>query len=348
VDAYVSGNKNDFGVALVGSKVVFGVARSTGAIKNLTSSSLTANTWYHVAVTRNTSTGSMELYVNGTRVTSGSGPAGTCTDPPAIRIGGNQTGDAGKYFNGRLDEVRIYERVLSSAEITDLWAVGNMVMHLALDDASGTTADDNVGAYDGTLVMNGPTWTTGTWSGALSFDGDNDYVRGTRPVQDDFTLAAWVNTTSLAICPFGNANQWWDGEGVIDADLNGNHEDFGCSDNRGKFCFGTGDKHGGTDKSILSSTKINDGTWHHVSATRDGKSGEMKVYVDGIEEKSGTGYTGKLDASGSDAYSLRIGGLLDKGGTPNPDPARLFKGQIDDVRIYGRILTADQISLLLQ
>ena len=72
----------------------------------------------------------------------------------------------------------------------------------------------------------------------------------------------------------------------------------------------------------------------------------MKVYVDGVLEATGTGYTGSLNASGSDAYSLRIGGILRRDGSP--DSSVYFGGQIDDVRIYDRILTADQVSLLLQ
>ena len=46
--------------------------------------------------------------------------------------------------------------------------------HWMLDDASGATAFDAIGGYDGSV--DGATWSAGTLNGALSFDGDNDYV----------------------------------------------------------------------------------------------------------------------------------------------------------------------------
>lgn len=143
--------------------------------------------------------------------------------------------------------------------------------------------------------------------------------------------------------PFGYPLQWWDGEGIIDADVDGNHDDFGCSNNRGKFAFGTGDE-GNPDSTVLAISTINDGNWHHVAATRNASTGQMKVYVDGVLEATKTGHTGNL----TDATAMRIGGMLDQGRTPDPDPDRLFQGLIDDVRIYDRVLTADQIALLLE
>jgi Concanavalin A-like lectin/glucanases superfamily len=74
---------------------------------------LALNTWTHLAVTYDGST--LRLYVNGTQVSSkavtGAMPAGT----QPLRIGGNAIW--GEYFAGLIDEVRIYNRALSSAEI---------------------------------------------------------------------------------------------------------------------------------------------------------------------------------------------------------------------------------------
>jgi hypothetical protein len=78
---------------------------------------LTANQWTHVAATYDGS--QMRLYVNGAQVASrtASGPLEVNTN--ALRLGGNTYGT--EYFNGRIDEVRIYKRVLSQSEIqTDM------------------------------------------------------------------------------------------------------------------------------------------------------------------------------------------------------------------------------------
>ena len=61
----------------------------------------------------------LRLYVNGTQAASGpaSGPIETNSNP--LRIGGNVP--YGQYFQGRIDEVRVYNRALSSNEIqTDI------------------------------------------------------------------------------------------------------------------------------------------------------------------------------------------------------------------------------------
>jgi hypothetical protein len=239
-----------------------------------------------------------------------------------------------------LDDFRIYNYRLTSTQIGDLFAIGDMVQHLPLDETSGTTAHDNAGSNNGTLV-NGPTWTTGTWGGALNFDGTNDYVSCWRTIGSDMTIALWAKTTSSAVGPWGNPYQWWDGEGLVDADKYGHANDFGCSDNRGKFCYGNGHT-GEGDISVRSTSQINDGNWHHLAATRDSTTRLMTVYVDGIAENSAFGHSGTKDAT----TGMRIGVIQCEGDTPRE--SQYFQGQIDDVRIYRRVLTADQILLLLE
>jgi hypothetical protein len=74
---------------------------------------LAANVWTHLAATYDGAT--LRLYVNGTLAASRaqSGPMATTTS--SLRIGGN--GVWGEYFQWRIDEVRIYNRALSQAEI---------------------------------------------------------------------------------------------------------------------------------------------------------------------------------------------------------------------------------------
>jgi hypothetical protein len=74
------------------------------------------NVWTHLAVTYNGST--MTFFVNGvaqTPVTVGSGAIAETNG--AIRIGGNNS-STGEFFQGLIDEVRVYNRALSAAEIT--------------------------------------------------------------------------------------------------------------------------------------------------------------------------------------------------------------------------------------
>ena len=81
---------------------------------------------------------------------------------------------------------------------------------------------------------------------------------------------------------------------------------------------------------------IKSGQWHHVAATWTQKAAELLIYVDG-EKKAA------LPAKGG--KSFKAGRQLAIGGNDQDKYAGtgLFKGVIDDVRIYNRALTADEV-----
>jgi glucose/arabinose dehydrogenase/chitodextrinase len=84
-----------------------------GSVDYFAPTALAVNTWSHVALTWNGST--MRLYINGVEAANHArgGPMQTTTAP--LRIGGNSP--YGEFFLGRIDEVRVYNRALSAAEI---------------------------------------------------------------------------------------------------------------------------------------------------------------------------------------------------------------------------------------
>jgi len=76
-------------------------------------SPLTANTWAHLAASYDGAT--MRLYVNGVQVASRAQTGAIATSTNPLQIGGDSI--YGQYFAGRIDEVRIYNRALSAAQI---------------------------------------------------------------------------------------------------------------------------------------------------------------------------------------------------------------------------------------
>jgi PKD repeat protein len=87
-----------------------------GTDRQLTAGSyLPANAWTHLAATYNGST--QRLYVNGALVGSRAQTGAITLSSGALRIGGNSVW--GSYFKGYIDEVRVYNRELSQAEISD-------------------------------------------------------------------------------------------------------------------------------------------------------------------------------------------------------------------------------------
>jgi len=77
------------------------------------SGALTLNTWSHVAITYDGAT--LRIFVNGTQTGSTALPGSIATGTNPLRIGGDSVW--GEYFKGLIDEVRIYNRALTSGEI---------------------------------------------------------------------------------------------------------------------------------------------------------------------------------------------------------------------------------------
>jgi hypothetical protein len=193
----------------------------------------------------------------------------------------------------------------------------------------GNVLDTSGNGYNGT--NNGTIFVTGkVGAQAGQFNGTSSYVSIPRSITDNFTVAMWVKTTDTA----GTAGaQWWSGKGLVDGEVGGGGADWGTAIVNGKFVLGVGSA--GGDTTIASSMNINDGTWHHVAATRNNASGAMAVYVDGVLRGSGTGPTG----SRTFPPNLRIGSLQ----TGN----NFLNGTLDDVRLYDRILTTNEIAALI-
>lgn len=81
-------------------------------------------TWYHVVYIYNA--GSYEVYVNGTSAGTASGLAASLTNRSSDFTVGKVT-KYGNVFDGLMDILEVYNRVLTSAEITELYNSGNGV-----------------------------------------------------------------------------------------------------------------------------------------------------------------------------------------------------------------------------
>lgn len=135
---------------------------------------LTANTWYHVAVTFDASTGTMTLYKNGLPVNVGVAPAYTET---TLLLGAIYTGTVGYFFQGNIDQVRIWNVVRTSSDIFNdfsCYATGNEPNLIALypftqgiaggNNAGLTTlGDSSATPHNGTLMNFALNGTTSNW-----------------------------------------------------------------------------------------------------------------------------------------------------------------------------------------
>ena len=120
VDGDSPGNANDFGTALCGGKFAFGVGNPDTTI--LSTTAINDGGWHQCVATRVKSTGAIGVYVDGNLQTTGTGSTNTLNASASLRFGQIESG--GGYFNGSLDEIKIYNRALGGNEVTALYYNG--------------------------------------------------------------------------------------------------------------------------------------------------------------------------------------------------------------------------------
>ncbi|MCX6344165.1 MAG: metallophosphoesterase [Armatimonadetes bacterium] len=188
---------------------------------------------------------------------------------------------------------------------------------------------DTQGAFNGT-AFGTPTYTTGKVGlKAIQFNGSTQYVSIARPISDDWTISFFVKTNQTS--PTGT--QWYNGNGLVDGEVGGAANDFGVTYLNGKVAFGVGSP----DTTIQSTSPINTGGWMHVACTRNSANGQMKVYINGGLQTTGTGPTGARAAPAN----LHFGNLQ--------TTINYFSGTIDQLKIYNTVLnTTDIVALVAE
>ena len=201
-------------------------------------------------------------------------------------------------------------------------------------DMAGNTAYDRSGQNNNGTLTNGPTRAIGKIGQGLSFDGGNDVVNvGNVPLLDigtgDYSAVAWIKANP---------------QGASRGYLLFNGGDCATCDG---FVFAVESDGGGGDLSVSvsngisqvvngvqGSVAVNDRQWHHVVWVWDRNVG-IKFYIDGVVSFSNG--TTNADNILSD-YNFSIGDAV-----PSISP---FDALIDDVRVYNRALSADEVKRL--
>ncbi len=129
---------------------------------------LSAGQWYHIAMTVDTGK-YVSIYVNGVFVAAGTAPFYTEANTDPLTFGVDYL-TSGRYWNGAIDEVRMWDTTLSASTIAT-WKdsliksshpnYSHLIGYWGFNEGSGTTTVDAKNGNTGTL-MNGATWTTNT------------------------------------------------------------------------------------------------------------------------------------------------------------------------------------------
>src|SRR6266700_2178255 len=153
------------------------VGRTNGYVWTDGATTVSTQTWYHVAMTYNAISNKLSIYVNGAldAAATVSGTMITTTEP--VYIGGDPyPGCAQYYFPGLIDEPTIYNRALSGTEISAIYSAGCGGKCRTDADSDGLT--DLQEAFLGTNPNNASTSGDGISDGVKFFQGGNLFVSG--------------------------------------------------------------------------------------------------------------------------------------------------------------------------
>ena len=298
---------------------------------------LQADTWYFYAATITETDMSLAVYDE-------DGTVGTDTSPHSLALnfspgheffGIGRIGNTARDVYGSLDDIRVYNRALSDAEIEELYNLRTpglsrgLVGHWTFDDIDGTTVPDNSGnGNDGTMV-NSPQQINGVTGAALDFDESNpDYIeigdQSALDITDDISISAWIR-------------------GVVNQDTIFSKYNFGAQ--VGYMLLNVGADYvfrinGDGGPSVrVTGPPYNDGNWHHIVAVKEGNE-LLRIYMNGREASD------QYENQDAGQPIVAPTGITAHIGRRSDNSGYIYNGDLDDVRVYNRALSPSEIEML--
>lgn len=220
-----------------------------------------------------------------------------------------------------------------------LWASNELIAHWTMDDGSGSVVTDSVGSFDGTLVDLDPNvaWIEGWLGGAMSFtEGDTPYIL----VEDtseldfgdvDFTLSMMIKYPEAPTTTEHNLLT----KGTTGSDANpGTGNRYTLFHKSDLMRFEIDNDNVGKSSLQVDDTSFGTGEWVHLVAVRDSVNDQLLLYADGVLQGTAEDTSGDI----SSGESMTIGNS-----TSLSNPSEAY---IDDVRIYSKALSQDEINNL--
>lgn len=181
-------------------------------------------------------------------------------------------------------------------------------------------------------ILGEPNAVAGANLGAWSFDGVDDCIEVPQAVANasDVTLMAWIN----AEIPGAAGTTARQGSGLLWSDAAGGGDHFTLAVLGRKLAFETGP---GGNPNTISMQDVVTGEWTHVAVTRSETSRQVQIFVNGASDATGD-HTGDRNI-GAGSQMIIGANVLD---------SRYFKGAIDEVRVYARVLSQSEVASLMR
>jgi len=307
---------------------------------------VTAGTWFHLAVSKS-STAGLVVYLNGVAVITQTGHTADYTNGSQA----NSKNVLGGYYvlnaltssfalKGKIDQVRIFSKALSSSEVSTLYNSGNgetacvhtatttdinfPTTNLAYYKLDNSAEDSHGNTYDGT--EGNIEYRFGVYGQAAKFNGSSSFFNTnfTIPSSSTFSISWWMNAS-----PSGGGS---DNDYIMaDVDSSGLNDTFNIYLNGSSIgFFGTGYNSGG---GVVSNCT---GDYMHFVMVLDGTT--LRFYKNGSQA-----HTMSITARSAAGTNTLV---LGRYGHFSGSTAFNLTGKIDQVRIFGDALTASQVTQL--
>lgn len=237
-----------------------------------------------------------------------------------IRLAQDGTGGYGDWFVGSLGESYIYDYVLTAEQVAGLSKI----------KSGAEFRPQTGGVYNVGVTVEGAAASLEDGKFTYTFDGTDDLVTWDNGEDmnfrhtDDFTVAAWVKTTSTGSDPGIISDKNWGG---------GGNPGFVIAYIGGAWKLNIGD---GSSRVDITGGTIGDGEWHLIAATLD-RDGNATIYQDGLEvDSKDMSGIGNMDSG----FPIRLG----QDGTGSY--GKWFEGLVANSMIFDYVLSAEQISAL--
>ncbi len=311
--------------------------------------------WTHVAAARSGS--AVSLYINGREVATATNGTALNFNGCSLLIGVNNTsgctGSLNNYLAGDIDHMQVYPYARAGAQIAYDFNRGAPIAHWKLNECQGLAVHDSSGnGYTGTLQPGGSgntsagscssgvstdIWNNGAvgkLNASLDFDGVDDYVDLQQiPVDYPLSISVWVKPNTI------NNDQGSNSRILNPISSVDSNNFYGMAIGNGSTECTTG-----TNRLLLwdnncwvalsGDNAISTGVWQHLVITVDSTL-NATGYINGKPQ-----LTASVHGSTLNVASLALG-------SPYIGFGSFFDGQMDDVRIYGHVLSQYQIQQIM-
>lgn len=327
-------NGNWFGLALDSSgKIYLDTWANDTAGTNTT---IDDNKWHHIAAVYNGAT-SVSFYVDGVFIETDSIASPANTTGTTLRIGSSTSNDL--FLKGYVDELKVYSSARSAAQIKAAFSsrggldavsssqgAGNqkslsdgLVGYWKMEESATPALDSSGNAQSGTWTAS-PTVAKGKFGSAISLaSASSQYIT----IADTVPLSP---TTSVSVSAWINPTTNVTSRSVVVKDTA-----YRMTTNASSQLVCEVYSGGAWQTAATGATTLTTGSWQHIACTYDGKT--LQGYVNGI-----------LDATSS--ISVAINDSASAVEIGRNVSANYFNGAIDEVHIYNRALSAQEVRSL--